>query len=170
MANSNNVLRTALDADLTDARLIGLNAAGDLSLFDGDQLKAAYDHSQVAHAPDDAQKNSDITRLEVADKFESVQALGSVSGSVEIDTDDGDATMTITDATTLTITGTIPAGGGRTVALHIMNGGTNVTWPESVKWPAGEEPELSADGTDLVVLYTVDGGTTWLGVSALEFS
>ena len=170
MANSNNVLRAALDSSLVDARLLGLNSTGDLSLFDADQLKAAFDHSETAHAPDDAQKNSDITKGEISEKYDVVQALGSVSGSLEIDTDLGDATMTITDATTITLSGTIATGCGRTVALHVTNGGTDITWPASVKWPAGEEPELSASGTDLVVLYTADGGTTWFGVAALGFA
>ena len=37
--------------------------------FRGDQGKAAYDHSQAAHAPSNAQKNSDITKAEIEAKL-----------------------------------------------------------------------------------------------------
>lgn len=37
--------------------------------FAGDKGKTAYDHSQVAHAPAEAQKNSDITKGEIEAKL-----------------------------------------------------------------------------------------------------
>ena len=37
--------------------------------YRGDRGKTAYDHSQVAHAPSDAQKNSDITKAEIEAKL-----------------------------------------------------------------------------------------------------
>lgn len=37
--------------------------------YRGDRGKTAYDHSQVAHAPSDAQKNSDITKGEIEAKL-----------------------------------------------------------------------------------------------------
>ena len=37
--------------------------------FRGDQGKVAYDHSQAAHAPSNAQKNSDITKAEIEAKL-----------------------------------------------------------------------------------------------------
>ena len=37
--------------------------------FRGDQGKTAYDHSQSAHAPSNAQKNSDITKAEIEAKL-----------------------------------------------------------------------------------------------------
>ena len=51
---------------------VGDGAYGGLQLgetsstaYRGDRGKTAYDHSQVAHAPSNAQKNSDITKGEV---------------------------------------------------------------------------------------------------------
>lgn len=109
--------------------------------------------------------------FQVANLEGAVQNLGIISGSVVINTDLGDAVFTVGGALELTFTGTFANGYGRTIALYITNGGgTNVTWPASVLWPAGEAPDLTAAGTDLVVLYTANGGTTWLGVSALGFS
>ena len=37
--------------------------------YRGDRGKTAYDHSQTAHAPSDAQKNSDITKAEIEAKL-----------------------------------------------------------------------------------------------------
>jgi hypothetical protein len=44
---------------------------GDLSTnaYAGDKGKTAYDHSQAAHAPSNAQKNSDVTKAEVEAKL-----------------------------------------------------------------------------------------------------
>ena len=44
---------------------------GDLATqaYRGDRGKIAYDHSQVAHAPSNAQKNSDITKAEIEAKL-----------------------------------------------------------------------------------------------------
>ena len=46
-------------------------ALGETSLtaYRGDRGKTAYDHSQAAHAPNDAQKNSDITKTEIEAKL-----------------------------------------------------------------------------------------------------
>lgn len=108
--------------------------------------------------------------FQVANLEGAVQDLGTISGNVTIDTDLGDATFTVGGALSLSISGGFVVGYGRTVAFYITNGGTNVTWPASVLWPSGSAPALSAAGTDLVVLYTADGGTTWLGVAARDFS
>lgn len=43
-----------------------------------------------------------------------------------------------------------------------------VTWPAAVEWPSGSAPVQSAPGTDVYVLYTRDGGTTWKGNRAIE--
>jgi hypothetical protein len=40
--------------------------------YRGDRGKTAYDHSQAAHAPTDAQKNSDITKTEIEAKLTGV--------------------------------------------------------------------------------------------------
>jgi hypothetical protein len=40
-----------------------------LTAYRGDRGKIGYDHSQSAHAPSDAQKNSDITKAEIEDKL-----------------------------------------------------------------------------------------------------
>ena len=42
---------------------------GSSNAYYGDKGKIAYDHSQAAHAPSDAQKNSDITKAEIEAKL-----------------------------------------------------------------------------------------------------
>jgi hypothetical protein len=49
----------------------------DTNAYRGDRGKIAYDHSQLAHAPSDAQKNSDITKSEIEAKLTTIKA-GSV--------------------------------------------------------------------------------------------
>lgn len=51
------------------------------------------------------------------------------------------------------------------VITQDSTGGWVITWPDTVVWPAGTAPTLSAapGAVDRVVLATYDGGTTWYG-------
>lgn len=52
-------------------------------------------------------------------------------------------------------------------------GSRTITWPASVKWPAGSAPTLTttAGRTDWVQFITADGGTNWIGRSvALNYT
>lgn len=74
---------------------------------------------------------------------------------------------------TLTANCTISLGSalsGRGCALTVIlrqdgTGSRLVTWPGSVTWVAGSAPVLktAASAIDVVVLFTLDGGTTWGG-------
>ena len=37
-----------------------------------------------------------------------------------------------------------------------------ITWP-TIKWAGGTTPVLTSSGTDVIVIYTYDGGTTYYG-------
>ena len=51
--------------------------------------------------------------------------------------------------------------------LTLTNGGSQtVNWPASVDWAAATAPTLTAAGVDVLVFYTIDGGTTWYGFLA----
>jgi hypothetical protein len=41
-----------------------------------------------------------------------------------------------------------------------------ITWPASVKWPSGTAPTLTSTNlkSDIIILTTVDGGTTWFAM------
>ena len=54
-----------------------------------------------------------------------------------------------------------------TVEITAASGHT-VSWPAAVEWPSGSAPVQSAPGTDVYVLYTRDGGTTWKANRAIE--
>lgn len=46
-----------------------------------------------------------------------------------------------------------------------------ITWPASVQWPGGTAPDLSTlSSKHLIHLRSRDGGTTWLGTFASDFS
>lgn len=69
---------------------------------------------------------------------------------------------TISGATTFTITGA-PTGATGFI-LELTNGGSAaITWPASVRWPAGAAPTLTSAGVDVLVFLSRDGGTTWRG-------
>ena len=38
-----------------------------------------------------------------------------------------------------------------------------MNWPASVDWAAATAPTLTAAGVDVLVFYTIDGGTRWYG-------
>ena len=56
-------------AEISPSIALGETSA---TAYRGDRGKIAYDHSQVAHAPSDAQKNSDITKAEIEAKLTGV--------------------------------------------------------------------------------------------------
>lgn len=56
----------------------------------------------------------------------------------------------------------VPAGKSTTVVVKVSGGGT-VNWG-GVQWPGGTAPSFST-GTDVVTLFTNDGGAIWVGNS-----
>ena len=69
------------------------------------------------------------------------------------------------DATcTLTLSGAVASRGGSPASteglLFITGNGFGIVWPGSVDWGTAGEPTLDA-GLNIVVLVTVDGGTSW---------
>jgi hypothetical protein len=83
-------------------------------------------------------------------------------------------TLTLNASTALTLSGAT-ASTSCTVSLYVVQGtggGRTITWPASVKWPGGTAPTLSTavGARDLIVLETVDGGTTWFAsLAGLDF-
>lgn len=91
------------------------------------------------------------------------------SGTTTIDVSLGNS-FTATVATGVTTWAfSNPPGSGLyySFTLTLTNGGLFAqTWPGSVKWPGGGAPVLTAAGVDVLVFFTIDGGTTWRGVVA----
>lgn len=97
---------------------------------------------------------------------ESRIALGNVSGNVTIDlTQITTITATISGTTTFVISN---ATGTHSILLVLTGGGGHtVNWPNNIYWPEGDVPALTT-AVDIVSLLTVDGGTTWYGVLAMD--
>jgi hypothetical protein len=48
--------------------------------------------------------------------------------------------------------------------LEDGSGGTaTVSWPGIIQWANGAAPTLTANGKDILVFYTYDGGSTYYG-------
>jgi hypothetical protein len=70
-------------------------------------------------------------------------------------------TATVTANTTFSFVNA-PASRAAEVVLRITNGGAfAVTWPANVIWPYGVPPVLKTAGTDIILFWTHDGGTSW---------
>jgi hypothetical protein len=99
---------------------------------------------------------------------EGYTALSGTTPSIDADVA-GSFALTTSGDTTFTFSA-VPSG--RTVGfiLKITAGGAHtITWPASVDWAGGTAPDAPASGeTDVLVFYTVDGGTTWYGVLSVD--
>ena len=52
--------------------------------------------------------------------------------------------------------------------IEITDGGagSGISWPAGFPWPGGSPPSLSVSGTDIISVYTRDGGTTFQAILA----
>lgn len=114
------------------------------------------------------------TRPYLKDYAEVVNAIGSIGGGTQdIDLESGNIVTGTVDTSTTTFTFSNPPASGRagSFTLILTNGGSQtVNWPASVDWSGGSAPSLTSSGVDILEFFTVDGGTTWYGLSALDFS
>lgn len=111
-------------------------------------------------------------KMLIRDYAEVSVAAGSITGTYAFDLEAGNVfSGTLTGATTFSFAN-VPATNSSSVAFLITNGGSAaVTWPGSINWPGGAAPTLTAAGTDLIVLVTIDGGTSWNGaIAAINLS
>jgi hypothetical protein len=89
----------------------------------------------------------------------STETLDLVTGNVHDVTLTANCTITLTGAT---------AGVACAITVLLRQDGTGsrlVTWPGSVTWIGGAAPTLqtAAAAFDVIVLFTLDGGTNWIG-------
>lgn len=102
---------------------------------------------------------------------EVTNALTASTASTPINLASGNVqTLTLSANTTVSFSGTTAAK-ACSISLYVKQDSTGswvLTWPASVKWPGGIAPTLSAGANkvDLVVLETLDNGTTWYGTLA----
>lgn len=124
---------------------------------------------------DIAVADNKITRPQIEDYSETVNAIGSIGGGTQdIDLESGNVVTATVDTSTTTFTFSNPPATGRggSFTLILTNGGSQtVNWPASVDWAGGSAPTLTSSGVDVLTFITTDGGTTWLGfVAGLDMS
>ena len=110
-----------------------------------------------------------LTRANLKDYGEVTSALGSAGGARTIDLEDGNSFSATVSASTVTWTFSNPTASDELCGftLTLVNGGSQtVNWPGSVDWGGGSAPSLTTSGTDVLVFYTIDGGTIWHGMIA----
>ena len=122
-----------------------------------------------------------VSRAQMKDYAETVNALGSKSAAFNIDFEDGNVqTVTISSGTfnvgltnslashsnSVTILGTNLGAGTPSFVAGAHGGGGN-----AVKWAGGTAPTYTASGTDVLCFTSFDGGTNFYGFAAgLDFS
>jgi hypothetical protein len=75
-------------------------------------------------------------------------------------------TKTISGTTTFTVSNVATSGDVGAFVLVLTNGGSaTVNWFSGVTWAGGTAPTLTASGVDLIAFFTIDGGTTWRGLT-----
>lgn len=111
-----------------------------------------------------------LSRPEIIDYAESVNAIGSIGGGTQdIDLTLGNVVTGTVDTSTTTFTFSNPSATGKACSftLILTNGGSQtVNWPASVTWPIGTAPTLTTSGVDILTFVTTDAGTTWRGMLA----
>ena len=108
-----------------------------------------------------------VSAVNLKDYGEVTNAIGSIGGGTQdIDLVAGNSVSGTVDTGTTTFTFSNPTASDELCGftLTLTNGGSQtVNWPASVDWAAATAPTLTAAGVDVLVFYTIDGGTTWYG-------
>lgn len=93
---------------------------------------------------------------------------GNITGTHSFNYQSGNIhTATVTGDVTISFINPPATGQAANLFIELTNGGASaITWPASVDWPGGTAPTLTAAGIDLLVFYTRDGGTKWMGAVA----
>jgi len=108
----------------------------------------------------------DISKYSLA-----TSSLGNASGSMSINLNNGNYfSATTTDVTTWAIDNT-PGSRAVGFVLSLVSGGAfTQIWPNSVIWPNGVAPTLTAAGQDTLTFITDNGGSAWRGVLSIKDS
>lgn len=113
---------------------------------------------------------------EVAGTRDTVTALSSTSGVVNIDCSLGDYfTLELTEnVSSITFSGLPPPGRGRSLMIEITQDSTprTVAWPASFDAAGGTLGSVSTGSgdVDLLAITSFDGGTSWRATLAKDFS
>ena len=90
--------------------------------------------------------------------------------ALEIDLSTGNYfTKTISGNSTFTFANPPASGTVGSFTLKIVHSSGTITWPSSVKFPSDTAPTLTAGKTHVFVFQTVDGGSRYQGISAVDY-
>jgi hypothetical protein len=108
-----------------------------------------------------------VSAVNLKDYGEVTNAIGLTGGGTQdIDLNAGNSVSATVDTSANTFTFSNPTASDELCGftLTLTNGGSQtVNWPASVDWAAATAPTLTAAGVDVLVFYTIDGGTRWYG-------
>jgi hypothetical protein len=117
-----------------------------------------------------------VTRAQMKDYSETVNAIGSITSGTNADLEDGNVQTVTMTANTFNFGITNALGShGSSLTLVITNGGlATVTWVSgshggggnAIDWAGGTAPTLTSSGVDVLVFTSSDGGTQWMGFAA----
>lgn len=120
--------------------------------------------------------NAFATGAGLKNYYEPASTAAIASGVLAVDLTNGNHfTVPLTAAiTTFTIANVALTGNACAVTFIFTTDGTTraITWPTGTVWPGGTGPTMTAtvNKRDIIMLYTVNGGTTWFGfVSGQNF-
>ena len=134
---------------------------GSGNAYYGDKGKIAYDHSQVAHAPSNAQKNSDITKAEIEAKL-----TGTIASHKHTLLESNDTRSTNELPSTYTNRGIVPEfKSSTTIGLPSVGKGftgliTYQQWSDTSAWSGGKATQFGTidDGR---MYYRKGDGSGW---------
>ena len=136
--------------------------------MDGDGTATAETNLTFNGTLLDVTGDLDVSDATFSTRFhENYSNIGNSSGGTTIDLSTANnfriaRTGTITISISNAPTG--PRAIGFTLVMEDSSGGTATTnWPSSIQWANGVAPTLTANGKDILVFYTYDGGTSYYG-------
>ncbi len=114
--------------------------------------------------------DNQLGRVNLIDYGEVTNAIGGTGGGTQdIDLTLGNSVSATVDTSTNTFTFSNPTASDEMCGftLVLTNGGSQtVNWPGTVDWAGASAPSLTSSGVDILVFFTIDGGTIWHGMSA----
>jgi len=112
--------------------------------------------------------DNQVGRVNLIDYGIVTNAIGSTGGGTQdIDLTLGNSVSATVDTSTNTFTFSSPTASDEFCGftLVLTNGGSQtVAWPGTVDWASATAPTLTSSGVDILVFFTVDGGTIWHGM------
>ena len=161
-----------ITAKTTDAAVtIQGNGTGTVAIGEDTAITGTFTASGIQTlAAAIAGADNQIGRVNLIDYGIVTNAIGSTGGGTQdIDVTSGNSVSATVDTSANTFTFSNPTASDEMCgfSLVLTNGGSQtVNWPASVDWAGGTAPTLTTSGVDVLVFFTIDGGTIWHGMVA----